>query len=75
MNGSLTTTELKKPHPPRMARGVETWNRPVLHPCMVDKNSKGYFRSEESHSRYPKPEFQCQEDKYPKLLAGKTSGD
>ena len=36
-----------------------------------------YLRSEESqpHARKPNPGFQCQEDKYPYLLATKTSRD
>ena len=37
LNGSLTT-ELKKAHPSRLVEGVETWNRLVPHPRVVDKN-------------------------------------
>ena len=38
---------------------------------------EGYLGSEESqtHTRAPGPGFQCQEDKFPQLLAAKTSGD
>ena len=41
LNGSLTTTELKKLHPFRLVGGVETWNGLVPHPCVVDKSSGG----------------------------------
>ena len=43
----------------------------ALHPCVVDKNSKGYLENEEfqPHTRPPSPRFQCQEDKSPQLLA------
>ena len=41
LNGILTTTELKKPHPSKLVGGVQTWNRLVPHPCVVDKNSGG----------------------------------
>ena len=49
LSGSLTTTELKKPHPPRHRTG---W--PHSH---VDKNSGGYLGSEESqpHTSFPTP--------------------
>ena len=30
LNGSLTTTELKKPHPPRLVGGVQMQNSPIL---------------------------------------------
>ena len=38
---------------------------------------EGYLRNEESqtHTRPPSPGFQYQEDKYPQLLAAKSSGD
>ena len=37
----------------------------------------GYLGSEESqiYTRYPSQGFQCQEEKFPKLLAAKTRGD
>ena len=38
LNRSLTTMELKKPHPPRLG-GVEMQNGLIPHPCVVDKNS------------------------------------
>ena len=38
LNGSLTTTELKKPHISRLIEGVHTWNGLVPHPHEVDKN-------------------------------------
>ena len=41
LNGSLTTTELKKPHPSGLVGGVQMWNRLASHPCVVDKNSGG----------------------------------
>ena len=41
LNRSLTTTELKKPHPSRLVAGVETRNRLLPHTCVVDKNSGG----------------------------------
>ena len=39
LNGSLTTTELKKPHPCRLVGEVQTWNGLVAH-C-IDKNARG----------------------------------
>ena len=39
LNGSLTTTELNKPHPSRLVGGTQTWNG--LAPTHVDKNSGG----------------------------------
>ena len=50
----------------------------VPYPRVVDGNSGGiYLGSKESqpHTRTPRPGFQCQEDKSPKLLIGKTSRD
>ena len=41
LNGSLTTMELKKPHPSRLVEGAQTQNRLVPHPYVVDKNSGG----------------------------------
>ena len=41
MNGSLTTTELKRSYPSRPVRGAETWNELVPHPRVMDKNSGG----------------------------------
>ena len=41
LNRSLTTTELRKPHPSRLIGGVQTWNRLVPYPCVVNKNSGG----------------------------------
>ena len=41
LNGSLTITELKKPHPSRLVRSMDTWNRLVPHPLVVDKNLGG----------------------------------
>ena len=37
LNGSLTTAELKKPHPSRLIGVAEMWNRLGPNPCMVDK--------------------------------------
>ena len=49
----------------------------VPHTCVVVKNQEGYLRSKGSQpcTRPPSPEFQHQEDRSPKLLAVKTSGD
>ena len=41
LNGSLTTTQLTKPHPSRLVGGMEMQNRLVPHPCVVDKNLGG----------------------------------
>ena len=41
LNGSLTTTELKKPQLSRLVGGVQTKNELVSHPRVVDKNSEG----------------------------------
>ena len=71
LGGSLTTTELKKPHPFRLEGVAEKWNGLVPHPCMVDvwwiKIWERYLRNEEyqSHTRIPKAGFQYQEDKTP----------
>ena len=51
LNGSLTTRELKKPHPSRLAGGVETWNGLVPHPRVGEKIWEGYLGSEESQPR------------------------
>ena len=77
VNGSLITTKLKKPHPSKLVGGAQMWNRLVPHPRVVDTNSGGHLRSEESqtHTKPLSPAFQCQEDKSPQLLAAKTSRD
>ena len=41
MDGSLTTMELKKPHPSRLAGGVQTRKGLFPHPHVVDKNLEG----------------------------------
>ena len=51
MNGSLTTAELKKPHPSRLVEGAEMRNGLVPHPNMVDKN----FGRDISGVRSPSP--------------------
>ena len=38
LNESLTTTELKKPHPSRLIGGAQMWNEMVPHRHVVDKN-------------------------------------
>ena len=38
LNGSLTTIDLKKPHPSRLVGGAETQNKLVPHVHEVDKN-------------------------------------
>ena len=38
---SLTTMELKKPHPSKLVGGVEVWNGLVPHTRVVDKNLGG----------------------------------
>ena len=72
LNGSLTTTKLKKPHPSTLVRGARTGPTP-----MWIKIWERYLRIEESqtHTRSPSPGCQCQEDNSPQLLAAKTSGD
>ena len=67
LNGSLTTMELKKPHPYRLVGGVQMWDGQVPHPIWWIKIWKGYLGSEKSppHTRAPSPGFQCQEDKSP----------
>ena len=75
MNRNLTSMELKEPHPSRLVGGMQTQNRLVPHPRVVDKN----FRGDISGVRSPSPHrptslgFQCQEDKSPQLPAAKTS--
>ena len=44
LSGSLTTMKLKKPLPSRLVGGVETWNRLVPYPRVVDKNPGGISR-------------------------------
>ena len=74
---SLTTTELKKPHPTRLVGGAHMQSRLVFHPHVVDKNSGGISWEQgvpaphQGHS----PSFQFQEDKSPQLLAAKTRGE
>ena len=41
LNGILTATELKKPHPSRLVGGAQTRNRLVPHPRVVDEVSGG----------------------------------
>ena len=67
LNGSLTTTELKKPHPSRLVGGVKTWMS-WSHSHWI-KIWEGYLRSEESqpHTKPPNPGFQSQEDKSPQF--------
>ena len=40
-NGSLTATELKKPHPSIQLEGAQAWTGLVPHPCVVGKNYGG----------------------------------
>ena len=62
LNGSLTTTGLKKPHPSRLVGGVQTWNGLVPCPCMVDKN---LGRISQEWSPRPTPGPPVQEDESP----------
>ena len=41
LNGSLTTMELKKPHPSRLVGGAPIWNGLFPHPHVVDKTLGG----------------------------------
>ena len=41
LNGNLTTTELRKPHPSRQVSGAEMSNGLAPHSCVVDKYSGG----------------------------------
>ena len=41
LNGSVTTTELKKPHPASLVGGVQTWNGWFPHPLVVGENLGG----------------------------------
>ena len=41
LNGSLTTMELKKPHPSRLVGGAQVQNGLVFHPSVVDEISEG----------------------------------
>ena len=41
LNGSLTITKLKKPHPFKLVGGVQSWKGMVPHPHVVDKNWRG----------------------------------
>ena len=77
LNGSLTTTELKKPHPFRLAGGVQTRNGLVPHPCVVDKNLGGISqeRGVPAPHQALSPGSQWQEYKSPQLLAAKTRGN
>ena len=69
MNGSLTTTELKKPYPSRLVGGAQTWNGLVQHP----RGQK--FGRDTSRMRSPRstPGFQCLEYKSPQLPAQDSS--
>ena len=46
---------------------METRNRKVPHPCVVDINQEGYLGSKESqpHTSPHSLGFQCQKDKFP----------
>ena len=76
LNGSLTTTKLKKPHPPRRAGGAQTLNGLVPHLCVLDKNSGGtsWEQGVPAPHQALQPSFQCQKEKSLQLLAAK-SGD
>ena len=41
LDGILTTTELKKPHPSRLVGGAQMCSGLVPHPCVLDKNLGG----------------------------------
>ena len=77
-NGSLTTTELKKPHLSRLVGVTHTQSGLVPHPCVVDKNlgvtswQQGVLGPCQT---LPSLGFQFQEDKSPQLLAANTSRD
>ena len=76
LNGSLTTTELKKPHPSRLVGGTQMQNWLVQYPFVVNKNLGGIYRGAGVQAPHwaHSPRFQCQEDKSP-YLAVKISGD
>ena len=57
LNGSPTTTELKKSHPSRLVEGQSFYSR------VVDKNSGGIISGVRVPAPYPG--FQCQEVKPP----------
>ena len=67
LNGSLKTTELKKPHPSRLGGGAQVWTVLVPHTHVMDKSSGGISQEQESqpHTSFPNPSFQYQEDKSP----------
>ena len=56
VNGSLTTTELKKPHPSRLVGGAEMWNRQVPHPHVADKNLVGISWEQEVSASHKTPQ-------------------
>ena len=61
LNGSLTTTELKKPHPSRLVGGVQKQKGLVSLPGVVDKNLGGpsWERVVPALHQDPSPGFQC----------------
>ena len=44
LNGSLTTMELKKPRPSRLAGGMQAQNGLVPHPHVVDESLEGIYQ-------------------------------
>ena len=58
LNRSLTTTELKKPHPSRLVGRVDTWNELVQHPHVVDKNLGGISWEQGVPAHHPAPPAQ-----------------
>ena len=57
LNGSLTTTELKKPHPSRLVGGVQTWNGLVPHPHVWWIIIQEAYLGSEVSQLLPKPRF------------------
>ena len=78
LRGSLTTMELKKPHPSRLVGGEQTRSELVPHPHEMGKNSGGISQEQAGpapHQAPPSPGFQCPEGKTPQLLAKKSRRD
>ena len=56
LNGSLTTMELKKPHPSRLVGGAQVQNGLVFHPSVVDEISEGISQERGVPDPYQAPQ-------------------
>ena len=56
LNGSLATTDLKKPHPTRLVIEVQMWNGLISHLPVVDKNSGRISQEQEVPAPHQAPQ-------------------